>query len=82
MNAEEKPSNVNDTTVANDGNASNQAFCEELESKRDSSDVYVAEPSFAVGKSPTQNGAPANKMAVAVGLGQGSPKVCIAPIRT
>ncbi|XP_020090646.1 serine/threonine-protein kinase prpf4B isoform X2 [Ananas comosus] len=71
---EEKPSNVTDTTVANDGNANNQACCEELESKRDSSDVYVAEPSFAVGKSPTQNGAPANKMAVAVGLGQGSPK--------
>uniref|UniRef100_A0A2C9VQ34 non-specific serine/threonine protein kinase n=1 Tax=Manihot esculenta TaxID=3983 RepID=A0A2C9VQ34_MANES len=38
-------------------------------------DIYVAEPSFSVGKLPPQNGAEASeRCSVAVGLGEGTPK--------
>ncbi|XP_058079319.1 uncharacterized protein LOC131227532 isoform X2 [Magnolia sinica] len=51
------------------------AVPERLENKHDSSDVYVADPSFIVGKSPLQNGNSAfERSSGAGGLGDGTPK--------
>lgn len=46
--------------------------------RSDGFDIYIAEPSFSVGKSPPQNGhADLEKTSIAGGLGEGSPKVSL-----
>lgn len=54
------------------------AVSEAPEAKNDGLDIFDAEPSFAVGKSPTQNGSAGSEKipGTAGGLGEGSPKVC------
>ncbi|KAG1334893.1 serine/threonine-protein kinase prpf4B [Cocos nucifera] len=55
--------------------ADKQAHYEEPENRHDTSDIYVTDPSFSVGKSPTQNGRSVNeKTTGARGLGEGTPK--------
>lgn len=51
---------------------------ETLDGRTDGADVYVAETSFSVGKSPSQNGiqVASERTSGAAGLGEGSPKVC------
>lgn len=57
--------------------AAGQAPTQGLENRHDPSDLYIAEPSFALGKSPVQNGkSTVDNSAVAHGLGEGTPKVC------
>ncbi|CAK7326550.1 unnamed protein product [Dovyalis caffra] len=48
---------------------------ESVDGRTDGADVYVAETSFSVGKSPSQNGIQApDRTSGAAGLGEGSPK--------
>ncbi|XP_010916159.1 uncharacterized protein [Elaeis guineensis] len=55
--------------------ADKQAHYEEPGNRHDTSDIYVTDPSFSVGKSPTQNGPSVNeKTTGARGLGEGTPK--------
>ncbi|KAM0936997.1 putative protein kinase CMGC-DYRK-PRP4 family [Dioscorea sansibarensis] len=68
---EEKMHDSNDNAAA----AAGQAPTQRLENRHDSSDLYSAEPSFALGKSPVQNGKhTVENSAVAHGLGEGTPK--------
>lgn len=54
-------------------------FDEEPDNEHDSSDLYIADRSFALDKSPNQEGALANEKAPGgvAGLGEGTPKVYI-----
>ncbi|XP_008775093.1 serine/threonine-protein kinase prpf4B-like [Phoenix dactylifera] len=55
--------------------ADKQAHYEEPENRHDTSDIYVADLSFSVGKSPTQNGRSVNERTTgARELGEGTPK--------
>ncbi|KAH7652902.1 Non-specific serine/threonine protein kinase protein [Dioscorea alata] len=66
----EKMHDLNDNAAA-----AGQASTQGLEHRHDPSDLYIAEPSFALGKSPVQNGkSTVDNSAVAHGLGEGTPK--------
>lgn len=59
--------------------ASAEVIVEKSDNQVEVADVYVPEPSFAVGKSPSQNGLSADQMPPRTGgLGEGTPKVYIA----
>lgn len=64
---------------SNGGNIKSPKFDEEPDNEQDSSDVYVADRSFALDKSPNQEGALANEKGPGgvAGLGEGTPKVCL-----
>lgn len=54
---------------------------ENSDNQAEGADDYVPEPSFAVGKSPSQNGLPTVEMATGTGgLGEGTPKVLLLPL--
>ncbi|KAF3321024.1 serine/threonine-protein kinase prpf4B-like protein [Carex littledalei] len=61
---------------SNGGNIKSPKFDEEPDNEQDSSDVYVADRSFALDKSPNQEGALANEKGPGgvAGLGEGTPK--------
>jgi hypothetical protein len=62
---------------SNGGNLRSPKFDEEPDNERDSSELYVSDRSFALDKSPNQDGALANEKApgAVAGLGEGTPKV-------
>lgn len=71
---DEKPSGCSTSPDAV-ADSANQILPEVQESKNDSSDFYVADSSFAVGKSPLQNGTSVFERNLgAGGLGDGTPK--------
>lgn len=56
--------------------ASAEVILDKSDNQVEGADVYVPEPSFAVGKSPSQNGLSAEQMPPGTGgLGEGTPKV-------
>lgn len=61
--------------------ASPEVILEKSDNQVEGADIYVPEPSFAVGKSPSQNGLSAAQMPTGTGgLGEGTPKVFQLPL--
>lgn len=80
-NEEVRAVDGDENTHLKDGNDSSSAGNEEVENKRDSSEVFVGKTDFALGKSPDRNDSLANAGAFSEegnigvsGLGEGSPK--------
>ncbi|KAG7940797.1 hypothetical protein I3843_16G004500 [Carya illinoinensis] len=67
---DKEPAHDSDQSIA-----ANDVITDAGDGRSDGFDIYVAEPSFSVGKSPPQNGhADLEKTSSAGGLGEGSPK--------
>lgn len=61
--------------------ASAEVLPENSDNQTEGVDDYVPEPSFAVGKSPSQNGLSTVEMPTGTGgLGEGTPKVLLLPL--